>query len=233
MTLAIPVDEPFSVRSFLVGDNADRLAAVAQTVSETGLGRVAARAIRDTTDSARSAVGAEIIRTVDALLDLDLGGLLATGWTKHKTLTSAAEQTRAAPGTSAVVSLLEHSVSSTHRPRVDLLVREKRIGSVHLELSVRFTVRGLAATVRGGKLVSLTGGSCDINASLSVEEHELAHRTARADLPLVVRLGDGIPLGHGPAPGQDAPHPEPPAAPTSDSGYVVHLPGRDEPLTGR
>src|SRR5829696_2304536 len=98
----------------------DRLAAVARTASETGLGRVAARAIRESSDSARSAIGAEVTRAVDALLDLDLGGLLLAGWTKHKTLARAADQTRAAPGTSAVVSLLEHTVSSTHRPRIDL-----------------------------------------------------------------------------------------------------------------
>jgi len=188
-------DQPQSVRSFLVGDDVDRFTVAARAVSELGVGRIAVRAAREVADSTRAALGAEVMRTIDGLLDLDLGALVVAGWKKHAALTAAAEQTRAVPGTSAVVTLAEHTVSSTHKPHVDLLVREKRVARVHVELSVQITVRGLAATIRGGRLVSLTGGQGEISARLAVEDRELAHRTARADLPLVVRLGDGIPLG--------------------------------------
>jgi hypothetical protein len=194
-TTGPPADQPMSMRSFLIGDDADRFAVAARAVSELGIGRIAVRAARGLTESTRAALGAEVTRTVDALLDLDLGALVVAGWKKHAALTSAAEQTRIAPETSAVVSLAEHTVSSCHKPYVDLLAREKRVARVHVELSVRVTVQGLAATVRGGRLVSLTGGSSEISARLAVEDRELAHRTARADLPLVVRLGNGIPLG--------------------------------------
>jgi hypothetical protein len=184
-----------SVRSFLVGNDADRFAVAARAVSELGIGRITVRAARGLTESTRAALGTEVTRTVDALLELDLGALVVAGWKKHAALTTAAEQTRTTPETSAVVSLAEHTVSSTHKPYVDLLVREKRVARVHVELSVQVTVQGLAATVRGGRLVSLTGGNSEISARLAVEDRELAHRTARADLPLMVRLGNGIPLG--------------------------------------
>ena len=201
MTAAVSLDEPLSVRRFL-GDD-DSLAALARARSEQGFGRIATRVLQQATESARSAVGAEVMRSVDGLLDLDLGRMLLAGWRKYRRLVEAAEQTRTAPETSAVVSLAEHTVTSTHRPRVDLLVREKRVASVHLELSVRFTVRGVAATVRDGKLVSLTGGAAEIGAELSIEDHEVARRTRRLDLPLVVRLGNGVPLRR--AAGEDLP----------------------------
>jgi hypothetical protein len=234
MTAAIAMDEPFSVRRFLTGDGRDSLAELAGTLAEQGGGRVATRVLRQASDSVRSAVGAEVMRSVDGLLDLDLGGMLLAGWRKHRALTAAAQQSRAAPGTSFVVSLAEHTVTSTHRPRVDLLVREKRVARVHLELSVRFTVRGLAATVRDGKLVALTGGAAEIDVELSVEDRQLAHRTRRVDLPLVVRLGDGVPLGRPQEPTPqptDLPTPEV-AAPAEGGGLVVHLPGRDETVPG-
>jgi hypothetical protein len=213
-TPATPADQPLSVRSFLVGDDADRFAVAALAVSELGIGRIAVRAVREVTESARAALGAEVMRTVDALLDLDLGGLVVAGWKKHAALAAAAERTRTAPGTSAVVSLAEHTVSSAHKPHVDLLVREKRVARVHVELSVEVTVRGLAATVRDGRLVSLTGGAGEISARLAVEDRELAHRKARADLPLVVRLGDGVPLGRARKPQLHVGDSVPPAAPT-------------------
>jgi hypothetical protein len=285
MTAAVSLDEPLSVRRFL-GDD-ESLAALARARSEQGFGRIVTRVLQQATDSARSAVGAEVMRSMDGLLDLDLGRMLLAGWRKYRRLIEAAEQTRTAPGTSAVVSLAEHTVTSTHRPRVDLLVREKRVASVHLELAVRFTVRGVAATVREGRLVSLTGGAAEIGAQLSIEDHEVGRRTRRLDLPLVVRLGDGVPLRraapedpspqdlpprHGPmegmpargAPAQDVPAQDVPAqdvpaldvpaqrgpgeggpveggagrAPggvdgSGETGLVVHLPGRDEPLPER
>jgi hypothetical protein len=256
----VSLDEPLSVRRFL-GDE-DSLAALARARSEQGFGRIATRVLQQATESARSAVGAEVMRSMDGLLDLDVGRMLLAGWRKYRRLTEAADQTRTASGTSAVVSLAEHTVTSTHRPRVDLLVREKRVASVHLELSVRFTVRGVAATVRDGKLVSLTGGAAEIGAELSIEDHPVAHRTRRLDLRLVVRLGNGVPLGRAaredlpaqgvpaqgvpaqgvPAqgvPAQGVPVEGGPGRPptgvdgSGETGLVVHLPGRDEPLPER
>lgn len=218
-TPATAADQPLSVRSFLVGDDAERFTVAARAVSELGVGRIAVRAAREMAESTRAALGAEVMRTVDGLLDLDLGALVVAGWKKHAALTAAAEQTRIAPGTSAVVSLAEHTVSSTHKPYVDLLVREKRVARVQVELSVEVTVRGLAATVRGGRLVSLTGGGGEISARLVVEDRELAHRKARADLPLVVRLGDGIPLGRGHETRQPASDPPSPAGPTTEPSH--------------
>jgi hypothetical protein len=90
---------------------------------------------------------------------------------------------------------------------------------------VDFTVRGLAATVRDGRLVALTGGSGEITATVSVEKKTFIHRKADAQLPLIVRLGAGVPLL--PA-GQPQPALAPPRAnpdPTT-ADLVVHIPGR-------
>jgi hypothetical protein len=233
MTAAVALDEPFSVRQFLTGDGRDTLADLAGTLAEQGGGRAASRVLRQASDSVRSAVGAEVMRAVDALLDLDLGGLLLAGWRKHRSLTAAAQQSHAAPRTSIVVSLAEHTVTSTHRPRVDLLVRDKRVASVHLQLSVRFTVRGLAATVRDGKLVALTGGAAEIGVELSVEDQELAHRTRRVDLPLVVRLGDGVPLGRSRRREVEPPTPPDPAgAPAAAGGPAARPDSTQMPAAG-
>jgi len=210
MTPGIPMDRPLTARDFLAGSDPDWLPEVARAVTEDGLPHAAGRALRNVTDSARSAVGAEVSRQVDTLLDLDLGEMVLGVWTKQRALAAAAGATQAAPGTAEVVSFAEHTITSTHRPQVDVLVREVRVAAVHVELSVRFTVRALAGTVRDGRLVALTAGACVISASLGVEGRELARRTARAELPLIVRLGEGIPLpgGAGPDAGGPAGDPE-------------------------
>src|SRR6266542_3410376 len=78
----------------------------------------------------------------------------------------------------------------TKEDSVDALV-----ATVHFELSVKFVVKGLVATVQHGRLVALSGG-CDVAATLTAEGRQLAKREAQLQLPLLVRLGGGIPLLH-------------------------------------
>src|SRR6266498_2353609 len=77
----------------------------------------------------------------------------------------------------------------------DLLVNDAHVATVHFELSVKFVVKGLVATVQHGRLVALSGG-CDVAATLTAEGRQLAKREAQLQLPLLVRLGGGIPLLH-------------------------------------
>ena len=52
----------------------------------------------------------------DGVLALDLGDLVIAGWRKQGQLAAAAERTAANPGTSELVELATHRVSSVHHP---------------------------------------------------------------------------------------------------------------------
>jgi hypothetical protein len=141
------------------------------------------------------------------VLALDLGDLVAAGWRKQGELAAAAERTAANPGTSELVELATHRVSSVHRPYVELLVNDVRVTTVNFELDLEFEIKALVATVRNGHLVSLHSGDCDLSATLSAEAVRLASRRRHFDLPLVVRwplllhLGGGTdPLPYGAKP---------------------------------
>jgi hypothetical protein len=197
----VTIDEGCTAWSFLYGESRDAIADLAGALDEHTAGEL----VR----SGGGAVRAELARSVQGLLDLDLGDLLLTGWRKWTVLTAAARRTHDRPGTSEVVGLAEHTTTVHQRPTVDLLVREIRLATLHVDLAVEFTVHGLAATVRGGRLVALTGGSCTVTATLAVEEHTVAKRTGEIRLPLLVRVGSGIPLLR-----------------TAADGPLVHLPPR-------
>jgi len=158
---------------------------------------------RDVQDALRH----EICTDTDDLLNLDLVDVLMTGWRKHAAL-AAARRTVAAPGTSEVVDLATHHITMTQRPYIDLLCDDVRVGRVQLELRLDFTVAGLVAVVRAGRMVSVQAGHCTVAAALLIEGEQVATRSGHLDLPLAVRLGAGIPLLHDHEPG----------APRQDSG---------------
>ncbi len=109
---------------------------------------------------------------------------------------TAAKRTFTTPDSSEVVELATHTITSAHRPFVELLVNDVHVATVRFELAVKFVIKAMVATVQHGRLVAVHAGDCDLTATLAAEGRQLAKREAHLQLPLLVRLGGGIPLLH-------------------------------------
>jgi hypothetical protein len=187
-TTSIPA--PLTVRSLLFDEAADGADLLARAIDEDTL----AAALPQLSRAGRSAAGAELTDLAKGLLELDLGGLALAGWAKHRDLVAAATRTVEHPGSTELVELATHRITSVHRPSVDLLVDGVRVAVVRLELEVELLVRGLVATVRLGHLIGLRSGSFDVTVTLAMGGRQVAgHRTSLPS-PLFVPLGDGFPL---------------------------------------
>ena len=194
----------------VVSSDQASIRAMADALQQQGaLGSISA-AVKSLSRAGLGAVSNQIATAAHGLLnlDLDLGEALVTGWCQFADLTAAAKHTVAAPGSEVVVDLATHSITWTHNPQIDVLVNDARVATVHFELSIRFKVKGLAATVRYGRLVAASSGGCEVMGTLAAEGRRLAQREAQFQLPLLVRLGNGIPLlssDREPADGHDDP----------------------------
>ena len=226
MTTAIPA-QPMTAAAFffsgregigpidVVSSDQANIKAMADALQQQGaLGSISA-AVKTLSRAGLGAVSNQIAAAAHGLLnlDLDLGALVVTGWCQSVDLIAAAKRTVAAPGSVEVVDLATHSITWTHNPQIDVLVNDARVATVHFDLSITFRVKGLVATVRYGRLASFSSGGCDVTGTLAAEGRQLAQREAQFQLPLLVRLGGGIPLLHSgrePAGGPgDPPHASP------------------------
>jgi hypothetical protein len=198
--------QPLTTSAFLFDDE-DTGRALAQALDQHGVLGSLDNALGLVAQTTREAAGDQVAAVADGVLALDLGDLVVAGWRKQGQLAAAAERTAANPGTSELVELATHRVSSVHHPYVELLINDVRVTTVNFELDLEFEVKALVATVRDGHLVSLHSGDCDLSATLSAEAVRLASRRRHFDLPLVVRwplllhLGGGTdPLPYGAKP---------------------------------
>src|SRR5512132_2385203 len=159
---------PLTASVFLFPEHEDTGQALAEALDRHGVLRskddLAPRLV---TQVVREAAERQVGVVADGLLDLDLGDLVIAGWRKQAKLAAAAERTAANPGSSEVVELASHRISSVHRPFVELLVNQLHVATVNFELDIEFTVRALVATVRNGHVVSLHSGICDVEATLA------------------------------------------------------------------
>jgi hypothetical protein len=184
-----------SARAFLLGAASDTANVLAQSLSEHGALQSAIRGLGGLSASAWAAVNQQIATIADGLLNLNLGNLLVSGWSKYTDLTKAAKRTLANPASEEIVVLATHRIVSTHHPSVDLIINEAKAHIFMFELTVTFDLNGVAAVVRQGDLVALRGGECVITATLTLEGTPLdLTRKDSIDLGLIIPLRRPIPL---------------------------------------
>ena len=142
----------------------------------------------------RDAAAREVKAAVTGLLDVSLIGVLVSAWRTHEDLTSAARRTLAVPGTTELVPLAEHQITSVMHPYVTVFVDGYQVATIHLDLSFLFDVQAVLAGVRDGYLVALHSGHCEVTATLAIEKTEVASRRVSFTLPGVVPLNPGVRL---------------------------------------
>jgi len=175
----------------------------------------------------REAAAREVGTAVAGLLDISLTDVLVSAWRTHHDLISAARRTLAAPGSTELVPLAEHQISSAMHPYVTVFVDGYRVATIQLGLSLVFDVKALLAGIRDGRLIALHSGHCDVTATLAIDQTDVISKQARLQLPGVIPLNPGIRLLGATAYTAGPGHAE--TAPTTSSGDDVsgiYLPDR-------
>ena len=142
----------------------------------------------------RDAAIREARAAVAGLLDVSLTGVLVSAWRTHHDLTSAARRTLAVPGSTELVRLAEHQITSAMHPYVTVLVDGYHAATIQLGLSLLFDIKALLAGIRDGRLVTLHSGHCDVTATLAIAKTDVMSKQTRLELPGVIPLNPGIRL---------------------------------------
>ncbi|MER5622656.1 hypothetical protein ABT061_16595 [Streptosporangium sp. NPDC002544] len=154
----------------------------------------AGSAFRDALNGRVADAGGELLRGIE------LGTVLLGGWLQYRELGLAARRSVEQPGSTEIVRLAGHTITSKHAPYVDVYIEGQYVARVGFGIDLEFGVGLLQASIRNGRLMSLRAGDCTASITWSVEGFPVAQNTARLTMPLQLRLGDGILLSGAGAP---------------------------------
>ena len=198
-------DPPQTVLDLLFPPGEDSPRAVVPGLLSPGATGDLGRALENVPATLREAAVRETTNAAKGLLDVDLTGFLVSGWQKHREVIAAARRTMAAPGSIELVDLATHQITTTWHAAVNLLVDNQRVATVELGLSVVFDISAMVAGIRGGRLVAVHSGRCDVTATLAVQDTKVISRQVHLELPGIIPLGRGIRLlaDHGHSAGPD------------------------------
>jgi hypothetical protein len=142
----------------------------------------------------RDAAVGEARAAVAGLLDFSLIGVLVSAWRTHHDLTTAARRTLAVPGSTELVTLAEHQITSATHPYITVFVDGYNVATIHLDLSLLFDIRALLAGIHDGRLTAMHSGHCDVTATLAIDHADVTSKQVSFQLPGVIPLNPGIRL---------------------------------------
>ena len=122
----------------------------------------------------------EVFRTVAAgiadLLRLDLGVILVGGWKKMAELRRYTDRGKYGPDETVLVEITRHTVTSKHKPSLDIVVNGEKIDTVAFELKLTITIDGAVLTIRDGKILAVSPGACKVGGELKCEGYTILKR---------------------------------------------------------
>jgi hypothetical protein len=192
-----PADAPRTVAAALFGTPEEgRRVLHDELLAEDELaGRVRSAATTVVPKGALALIRRQVAEAALEALDISFSDVLTGAWSRYSELMEAAELTRANPGRREDVVLAEHTVTSEHHPRVDVLVDDTLVASIHLQVELLCTIRALTVAVERAAIVEVGSGSARVELSVGADDVPLWRREHEFDVTAVVRLRDGgIPL---------------------------------------
>jgi hypothetical protein len=189
------MDAPLTVSGMLFDDDDPASGKVLQgSLDQAGVYGAACRAA-----GVLSAVGREEIRSclteaVKEMLGARIADTVSAGWRKQRELTKAAEATVSDPGKTSLVDLCPQRLTADDECTFHVVVDGSTAASFRFVVALVFDIDPMLAIVRGGRLVGLRGGHCDVQATLAVNGQQVAEHRQRIELNEAIALGTGIPL---------------------------------------
>lgn len=97
---------------------------------------------------------------LDQVMALPLAGILSSPWTSIIEVAAALKATAGDPNATELVNLVDHGLTSAHRPKVDLIWAGKSVARLEVGMDLVLDLIGVALEIRGGKIVGVKAGHC-------------------------------------------------------------------------
>lgn len=137
----------------------------------------------------------EIQSKAGDLLSVSLPDILIRAWNKAGILNKYINKEKYDPEEVFLIELKEHTITSQHKPYLDVEVNNKSIGRINFEIDLELAVQGIILKIQDAKIKQIRTGSLKISGTINCEGLEIAKKKSKeVNLPGKIDLGEGIPI---------------------------------------
>lgn len=182
-------ESALTLRDFLLARTED----ARQAIERSDAGAKLKEAVGKLPGIAWGPVAKEIEAKIAEVLDVDIVGILLGGWKKYRQLQRYRDHTKYPPEETILLSLTEHSISSLHHPKIEILAEQVLLARLEFTITLALKLEGIVLKVRDGKIREICAGRCRGKGTLECAGVPLLEKeTERFELPGRIDLGDGI-----------------------------------------
>ena len=117
-----------------------------------------------------------VSKALETALDVPISSLLAGAWDRARELRAAMQQTRDSEKDAVLLPLLDHTITSEHRPYVDVVLNGTSIARLVFPLTVTFQLQGIVLRIAKGRIADVLAGQMTIKATLKFAEFVLIEK---------------------------------------------------------
>jgi len=140
--------------------------------------------IKQLPDVAWSAFSEEIEFALGKALDINLLDVVAEGWSKLKQLRDYCGRKPDDENKPFSVALAQHDVVSSHQPGIDVLLGEKVIAQIVVEVELSLTLKGIVLSVRDDHIIAVASGKFASTGSVKYRGATLIEKSTKEyDIP--------------------------------------------------
>ena len=117
-----------------------------------------------------------VSKGLETALDVPISSMLAGAWDRARELRAAMKETRDSEKEAVLLPLLDHTMTSEHRPYVDVVLNGTAIARLVFPLTVTFHLEGIVLRIAKGRIADVLAGQMTIKATLKFSEFVLIEK---------------------------------------------------------
>lgn len=137
----------------------------------------------------------DIKTKIKDLLSVTIPDILIRAWNEAGILNKYINREKYDPEEIILIELKEHTVSSKHKPYLDVEVNNTSIGRIDFEVDIEILVKGGVLKIQDARIRQLRTGTLKISGVIHCEGLEITKKESKEiSLPGAIELGRGIPI---------------------------------------
>jgi len=118
------------------------------------------------------------------LFDIPIPNILLASWQKADALQSLLEESKKNPEEIMELELAEHTITSEHRPRIELKIHNATVKNLELNMQLAFKLEGFILKIQEGAITEVRTGKCEVKGKVDYEgETLLEKKLSTIELP--------------------------------------------------
>jgi len=120
------------------------------------------------------------------LFDVKLPDIFMMAWKKADDLRTTLAESRKTPEATKYLELADHTITSKHKPHIDVKVKNIKIKDIEFIVTLTFKLKGFVLKIKAGEVEEIRTGQCEVEGKVQYQDLTIAEKKlSPIDLPVL------------------------------------------------